>query len=256
MPVRYTQNIAIELAISNGADGVLVGVDFPLGTTFSQATPFGVRCKVASTLPFAAYVRSRLCTTQHPIGFSVPTRFPVGTVPVLSFQQTNIRSEMKENMALSTGSGISIRQLPLVPSFAVIAYRVQGITAKSLVAYPFMKGSPIVPPFAAHYVALSRVQSFETLFLCEEITEEYNKHFTLPSHLLREQQRLEQLTLERYNEFVKAKYKNQRIRFLSVQENAFQILFHPKYIGMYIKQQRNLLFEGTQVNHPVSVDIN
>ncbi len=38
MPVRYTQNIAVELAISNGADGVLVGVDFPLGTTFSQAT--------------------------------------------------------------------------------------------------------------------------------------------------------------------------------------------------------------------------
>ncbi len=28
MPVRYSQNIAVELAISNGADGVLVGVDF------------------------------------------------------------------------------------------------------------------------------------------------------------------------------------------------------------------------------------
>ncbi len=65
-------------------------------------------------------------------------------------------------------------------SFAAIAYEVQGMIAKSLVAYPFMKGSPIVPPFAPLYAALSRVQSFETLFLCEEITEEYKKHFDSP----------------------------------------------------------------------------
>ncbi len=78
----------------------------------------------------------------------VYTRFPDDTVPVLPFQQTNIRSEMKGNIALSTGSGISFRQVPFVRSFAAIAYKVQGMIAKSLVAYPFMKGSPIVPPFS------------------------------------------------------------------------------------------------------------
>ncbi len=69
MPVRYTQKMAVKLAISNGADGVLVGVDVLLGTTFSLARFFGVRCKVGSTLPFAAYVRSRWCTAQQPRDF-------------------------------------------------------------------------------------------------------------------------------------------------------------------------------------------
>ncbi len=105
---------------------------------------------MARTLPFAAYFRSLLVHHTTPERFStVSTRFPVDTVSVLPFQHTNIRSEMKVNMALSTGSGISILQLPFVPSFAVTGYKVQGMTAKSLIAYLFMKGSPIVPPFAA-----------------------------------------------------------------------------------------------------------
>ena len=38
MPVRITQNFAVEIGISNGTDGELCGVCFPSNTTFDPAT--------------------------------------------------------------------------------------------------------------------------------------------------------------------------------------------------------------------------
>lgn len=44
MPVRITQNIAVEICIANGTEGTLLGVQFPVGTTFESAKCFGVDC--------------------------------------------------------------------------------------------------------------------------------------------------------------------------------------------------------------------
>ncbi len=64
MPVRFTQNIALEIRVSNRTEGTLVGADFSLGTVFHDASIFGVRCKVSNKLSLVAYVRAQLVESE------------------------------------------------------------------------------------------------------------------------------------------------------------------------------------------------
>ncbi len=82
MPIRFTQNIAVELGISNGTEGRLLELEFSLGTQFRQSTLFGLRCLVSSTLPSVAYVQSKIIGKNIHSRFSViPEHLPVTLYP-------------------------------------------------------------------------------------------------------------------------------------------------------------------------------
>ncbi len=67
---------------------------------------------------------------------------------------------------------MTVRQLPFVLAFSLTAREVQ---LDGLVSYLFIRGSPVPPPSAALYVDSSRVRTFSSLFLCEEIKDAYMK---------------------------------------------------------------------------------
>ena len=50
MPIRITQNVAVDLGIANGTNGTLLGVRFPPSTVFSMSTCFETNFLVASNL--------------------------------------------------------------------------------------------------------------------------------------------------------------------------------------------------------------
>ncbi len=191
------------MGISNGVRrNFLWELTFPFKLHSKKQHFFGVRCSVASTLPTAAYIRSELAgkIVKERFG-SVPGHFPESTLPIVPFQTPKISADLRGNQRLSSGNRLSLRQLPFIPSFASTTYKVQGLTVGGLVAFPFLKGSPISPPFAALYVSMSRVRTFKALFLSEQITEDHIKHFVPPNNLLVEDERLENLHNETVSRF-------------------------------------------------------
>lgn len=82
---------------------------------------------------------------------------------------------------------MSMKQLPLVPAYTVTTCKVQGVTADSILAFPFLSGCPGNPSFAALYVVLSRVRKISSLFLTERVTEKEVRYFKPPACLLAEE---------------------------------------------------------------------
>ncbi len=120
-------------------------------------------------------------------------QFSSTIISITPLQAPSFSAELTGKKMLNSGKRMKMRQLPFVPTFASTTYKVQGITADGLVAFPFIAGKPIWLPFAAHYVALSRVRSFKTLFLCEAIGEEHVRSFEPLLEIIEEDIRLQEL---------------------------------------------------------------
>lgn len=197
MPIRITQNLAVELCLANGTEGNLVGVEFPRGTTFEATSCFDVSCMVASNLPDVAYVQASIVESVLPSRFeSIPAKIPANSIPLFPIQTPNFSADLKGRKKLTAGNRMTMRQLPFVPAFSATTYKVQGVTADALLSFPFFSTCPVTSLFAALYVVLSRVRTSKSLFLLEKITKRHQKHFVPPKELLQEQERLEQLHCE------------------------------------------------------------
>lgn len=191
MPIRVTQNVAVELCIANGTEGSLVGVKFPAGTTLEDTTCFGVECMVATKLPLVVFVKAPIVRNVLPLKLeSVPTGLPEHTIPLVPYQSANFTALLRGKKKLLAGNGMSMRQIPFVPAFAVTTYKVQGVTVDGIVAFPFLSGCPGRPSSAALYVVLSRVRKLSSLFLMERITERDIAYFVPLKSLLEEENRL------------------------------------------------------------------
>lgn len=195
MPVRITQNVAVELSIANGTEGTLLGVEFTGTTRFEVSNICGVECLVANELPSVAYVRAPLCGKTIPCRFgSVPSQYPEETIPIVPYRTNSFRPTLSRgNSRICTDSSLRMTQIPFVPAFASTTYKVQGTTAPAVVAFPFLHGCPGKPSSAALYVVLSRVRTLKSLFLTESLTEESLRHFAPSEELVTEYNRLQAL---------------------------------------------------------------
>lgn len=196
MPIGITQNVAVELCLANGTEGTLLGVKFPVGTKFEEATCFGVECLVATKPPLVAFITAPIVGSILPLQFeSVPMGLPEHTIPIVPYQFANFTAVLRGKRKLLVGNGMSMRQRPFVPAFAVTTYKVQGVTADGVLSFPFLSGCPGRPSFAAMYVVLSRVRKLSSLFLVERISEKDMAYFVPPTCLLDEDKRLKDLHL-------------------------------------------------------------
>lgn len=96
MPVRMTQNVALELCMENGTDGVLAGLKFARGTKFLKTKCFGVTCLVPTKLASLACVTVPKRSGMMPRSFkSVSNEIPNNTIPVLPFQSPSFAAAIK-----------------------------------------------------------------------------------------------------------------------------------------------------------------
>lgn len=124
---------------------------------------------------------------------TVPAEYGRGTVPITPHRLDSVGIKLRYRQRLTTRSSMTIEQLPFVPAYYSTTYKVQGLTASGVVAFPFVKGCRRKPSFAALYVVLSRVRKLQSLFLTEPITMDDLRFFVPPKDLLLEEERLDNL---------------------------------------------------------------
>lgn len=193
MPVRITQNISVDIGISNGSTGVLKGFKFPESTTFKNCTVFDIDCQVASQLPICVYISIPLYKNISQQRFSLtPGIYDDSTVPVCAFSSGKFTPKIFSNNRIKSAK-IQLKQIPIVPSFCVTSYKVQGMTVPGIISLPFFGNVGACPSYASLYVVLSRAKSISDVILLEKICERHVSYFKPPQSLLLEWCRLKEL---------------------------------------------------------------
>jgi ATP-dependent DNA helicase PIF1 len=167
MPVMLTQNIAIELGLINGTNGVFRQLVYEEDSTTTDSLS-------EKTFPSnTMYIRKPLYAIIEIIKSNNEYNFnplPSNLVPIPLMEQTfriNIADilpkDKKPKPNQKTMLSIKRRALPLVPAYSITTHKSQGQTLKSVVIdLKLPHGSDDI---AAIYVPLSRVKRLEDLVI-------------------------------------------------------------------------------------------
>lgn len=130
----------------------------------------------------------------------VPSHYPVDSIPVVPFKTPEFVSNLPVRNKLTSAKTLKMTQLPFAPLYASTTYKMQGVSAAGVVAFPFIRGCPGSLSSAALYVTLSRVWTLKALFMSEPISAAEMKHF-VPHESVVEQKRLDglyEMTVKRH----------------------------------------------------------
>ena len=189
MRVMVTQNVATQLGIANGSMGVVEGLQFAPGTTFTSLQLHDRTVQVASALPDLVLVNipgSARRRSGRPVP-GMPQDAPVDVFPMFPAQVSE-SIEMPGRYKLS----VKIRQIPIVPAYSLTVYKTQGLTLLGAVLAR-LRGAGVRPMPQGAYVALSRVRRLQTLQLLQPFDRTDAEFFRPGAALAAEMTRLEEM---------------------------------------------------------------
>ena len=197
MPVILTQNIAIELGLINGTNGIfrqLVCEEDCVSTTdgISDKFPSNTRYMRKPLFALIEIVRSKVTCNFEQLGSNL--------VPIPLMEQTfriNIADILPKDKRLKSNQkailSIKRRALPLVPAYSITTHKSQGQTLNKVVID--LKLPNGTDDIAAIYVPLSRVKRLSDLIILRHF--DYKILLTKPSKSqLVEIERLDKLYIE------------------------------------------------------------
>ena len=126
---------------------------------------------------------------------NIPSHYPCITVPLYAVSDST--AQIKRGPHAVT---IHVKQIPIVPAFAVTTFKLQGVTCESIMAYILEESGKTSTSL---YVILSRLRKMKGLFLYSKLTEKDFNYFKPPKKALEEEERLKDLgrkTLRAYQE--------------------------------------------------------
>ena len=196
MPVILTQNIAIELGLINGTNGIfrqLVYEEDSVSTdVISDKFPSDTRYVRKPLYALVEIVRSKVACNFEQLGSNL--------VPIPLMEQTfriNIADILPKDKRLKSNQktilSIKRRALPLVPAYSITTHKSQGQTLnKVVIDLKLLSGTDDI---AAIYVPLSRVKRLTDLIILRHF--DYKILLTKPSKSqLAEIERLDKLYIE------------------------------------------------------------
>lgn len=172
MRVAIQSNIATELGVATSTSGFVYDVIFPEKTTFEHVPYTKDDChfvSVPSLMPKCILVQ--VDGARHPRIEGLCDDVPDDVFPVLMSEQ-RVQIRLPSNGRIRSFS-ITLKQFPVVPSYALTVHRVQGMTLKSVIIGSFFEGRP--QPSSAVYVMLSRVKSASGLFLLQDFSQLFSE---------------------------------------------------------------------------------
>ncbi len=154
MPLYITQNIGPKIGLANGSTGFVVGFQFPERTVFKETSVMGATMKIATVLPEIVYVSVDQAKLKSRFP-GVPEIYLANTLPIPPY---TVAAQVK--IKFSRSFTINVTQIPISPSFAATAHKLQGITSNSIFI-PYQRACKTV------HIALC------TSFSCENIKEAF-----------------------------------------------------------------------------------
>ena len=190
LSILVTKNLATELGVANGSRGVVEGLQFPAGTTFTEVVASGGGVILVPSAPAeivwikvagAVDARRRLPSTPACFGDDM---FPV------------VMSKFSGNVCLGKAAGdasvpLNIAQSPLTPGLVMTPYKVQGRTVEGL-CIPTWPGQRC--PSCTAYLMLSRPQKLCQLLLLEPLSRSLAALYKPSAALVAENSRLLRLS--------------------------------------------------------------
>ncbi len=204
MPVILTQNIAIELGLINGMNGIFRQLVYEpdsistniLSTTFPNNTQYVHKPLYALIEIPRSKIESNLEELQPQI-VPIPLMEQTFRVDISDILSNNKKSRLNNKPILS----IKRRALPLVPAYSITTHKSQGQTLDKVVID--LKLPNEIDDIAAVYVPLSRVKRLVDLIILRHF--DYKVLLVKPTKSqLAEMERLDKLYLEtetRYSEW-------------------------------------------------------
>ena len=175
MAVMLKQNVATELGLYNGAEGMIVNIKYHedderrVAAYVKSHAQGGIKLK---HLPEYVLVHFPNCKVSFD---ELGLNFPVGVVPIYPHTgQVKITAKKGNNFKLLGGAKSKTwqrRQLPLVPAHCMSDYSSQGRTMDKAIIDCQQVPKEMGPVGAANvYVALSRLRTYDGLALLRPIT--------------------------------------------------------------------------------------
>ena len=166
MPVMLTQNIAIELGLINGMNGIfrqLVYEEDSVSTNvLSKTFPINTRYIQKPLYALIEIIRSKIeCNLEqlHPNLVPIPLMEQTFRIDIGDILPKDKRPKSNQNAILS----IKRRALPLVPAYSITTHKSQGQTLNNVVID--LKLPNENDDIAAIYVPLSRVKRLADLII-------------------------------------------------------------------------------------------
>lgn len=182
--VQCTKNTSEVLKLTNGTIGYVVDFVTDEQDSFREVTANCFTIHYHSHPPVAVYVKH--------IGYagtSFLPHLPVGVVPVRQRVEKSINVRMP-----ARSFNVTIKQVPLVPAFALTSEKCQGLTVDKMILGPMRHPTRRAPQRSSFYVAVTRVRILAQLYLMEPLTKQFLAYFTPRADALAENARLEGFT--------------------------------------------------------------
>ena len=179
-----TKNLNSRLRLANGSLGRVVGFQFPPGCPEHRRLCIDEESasfvNQAARLPDVVYVK--LLNDEE----TYLPDLPPGVVPVRPFEEKEVQIQLPNRKFK-----VSIKQIPLVPAFALTIDKCQGLTLEGLTLGPLRHSSRRSPrKTGTLYVALSRAKHFNSVYLLQPLTQAEADYFKPDKRCVEEDKRL------------------------------------------------------------------
>lgn len=177
------KNTSELLKLSNGSIGFVVGFVGDPDESIHVVTNNGIQHHVHTRPPQVVYVQ--LIGYEDRIFLS---GLPPGVAPVRIRCDSSVQIKMPARTFV-----VSVKQVPLIPAFALTSEKCQGLTVEKMILGPLRHPTRHAPQRPSFYVAVTTVKTLQQLYLMEPLSLQYQKYFKPRPDALQESRRLEAL---------------------------------------------------------------
>ncbi|OWZ16522.1 ATP-dependent helicase [Phytophthora megakarya] len=182
-PVQCSKNASSQLKLSNGSIGCVVDFIGDSNDSVVITMRNGIEYHIHSRPPQVAFVQL--------LGYEDEVFLPDLPRGIVLVRLRHERS-VKIQLPARTFT-VAVDQVPLVPAFALISEKFQGLTVNKMILGPLRHSTRHAPQKSSFYVAVTRVKSLQQLYLMEPLSLQFLHYFKPRPDALAENARLEGL---------------------------------------------------------------